>query len=268
MGQALRVRFRGVVSAEPLADIAKGRLLTMRIAVISDVHGNNAAFKEVISDIKKQGINHIVFLGDLVMVGPEPNLVINMLKALNPLCWLKGNTDIWLDEMSGDWAPSTEKEIELDQYYQYAKSRLNKDEIEYILGRPITKVIEYMGNSILCVHGSPRAVNEIMDYRVPLGYLTQMIEGVKEDIIICGHSHVPYVGEHNDKYIFNVGSIGKPLDGDNRASYGIISLKSEAKPEFEIRRIHYPIPEIVSLAKVRDFPYVEKFETVLTRGLL
>ena len=240
----------------------------MRIAVISDVHGNNVALEAVICDIQNQGINHVIFLGDLVMVGPEPNLVINMLKALNPLCWLKGNTDIWLDEMSDDWRPNTEKERELYQYYQYAKSRLDGGQIEYILGRPITETVECMGTSILCVHGSPRAVNEIMDYRVPLEYLTQMIESVKEDIIICGHSHVPYIGEHNGRYIFNVGSIGKPLDGDNRASYGIINLESEAKPEFEIRRIHYSIPDIVGLAKVRDFPYVKKYEDILTRGLL
>lgn len=55
-----------------------------------------------------------------------------------------------------------------------------------------------MGKSILCVHGPPRAVNEVMDGRVPSEELAQMIEGVEEDIIICGHSHVPYIGEHND----------------------------------------------------------------------
>lgn len=240
----------------------------MRIAVISDIHGNSIAFEAVISDIKSQGIDKTIFLGDLVMVGPEPGLVIDMLQALKPMCWIKGNTDIWLDEMSGDWLPATEKEIELYQYYRYAKARLGKDEIELILGKPITELFECMGKSILCVHGSPRSVNEIMDHRVPLEYLLQMIEGVNEDIIICGHSHVPYIGEHNGKYIFNVGSIGKPLDGDNRASYGIIELNAEGKPEFEIRRIRYSIPEVLKLAKAGGFPFIEKYETVLTRGLL
>lgn len=240
----------------------------MGIAIISDIHGNNVAFEAVIRDIEGQGINQIIFLGDLVMVGPEPKLVINMLKALNPLCWIKGNTDMWFDEMSGNWAPKTEKEWELYEYYQYAKARLNKDETEFILRRPITEVVECMGKSILCVHGSPRAVNEIMDYRVPEEYLMQMIEGVKEDIIVCGHSHVPYIGEHKGKYIFNVGSVGKPLDGDNRASYGIVNTRQDDEPEFEIRRVNYSISEILNLAKVENFPNVEKYETVLTRGLL
>ena len=240
----------------------------MRIAIISDIHGNCAALEAVIKDIQLQQIDNVIFLGDLVMVGPEPKLVINMLQGMNPICWVKGNTDIWLGEMSGDWKPGTEKERELYEYYRYAKARISKEDIALILDKPCTEAVEIMNQSILCVHGSPRAANEIMDGRVPEEYLLQMLVGVKEDIVACGHSHVPYIGLIKGKYLFNAGSVGKPLDGDSRAAYGIISLQSGVLPEFEIRRINYPITEILELAKDRYFPFLDKYVNTLTRGLL
>ena len=66
----------------------------------------------------------------------------------------------------------------------------------------------------------------------------------------------------------DIDSIGKPLDGDNRASYGIIDIQLESEPEFEIRRISYSISEVLYLAKERDFPYTEKYEVILSSGLL
>jgi putative phosphoesterase len=242
--------------------------LTVRIAVISDIHGNSAALLAVMQDIQQQKIENIIFLGDLVMVGPEPNLVINILQKMNPMCWVKGNTDIWLEEMSGGWKPSTEKEKELHEYYRYASNRLSEEEVALIIDRSYTKSIEIVDKSILCVHGSPRAINETMDFRTPKEDLIQMLEEVKEDIVVCGHSHVPYFEVINGKYIFNVGSVGKPLDGDNRAAYGILSIQSGVLPEFEIRRINYPISEALKLAKDRNFPFLEKYTSILYSGLL
>ncbi|MHB1392976.1 MAG: metallophosphoesterase family protein [Clostridia bacterium] len=240
----------------------------MRIAIISDIHGNSVALEAVIHDIQQQKIESVIFLGDLVMLGPEPRLVINMLQELKPICWVKGNTDIWFEEMSCNWKPGTEKEIELYEYYLYARNLLNEEEIALVIDKPYTEAIEIIDQSILCVHGSPRAVNEIMDHRTPREHLMQMLEEVKEDIVVCGHSHVPYIEVINGKYLFNVGSVGKPLDGDNRAAYGIVSIQSGGLPEFEIRRINYPISEALKLAKDRNFPFLAKYMNTLHRGLL
>jgi len=240
----------------------------VRIAVISDIHGNSAALAAVMQDMQQQKIESIIFLGDLVMVGPEPKLVINALQEMNPMCWVKGNTDVWLEEMSGDWKPSTEKEMELYEYYRYASSWLNEEEVALIIGKPYTEVIKIIDKSILCVHGSPRAINETMDYRTPMEDLVQILEGVEEDIVVCGHSHVPYFEVINGKYLFNAGSVGKPLDGDNRATYGILSIQSGALPEFEIRRVNYQISEALKLAKDRNFPFPEKYMNILISGLL
>jgi putative phosphoesterase len=240
----------------------------MRLAVISDIHGNHAALKAVIHDMEEQQIDRVLFLGDLVMLGPEPQGSLDIIKELKPACWLKGNTDTWFEEMSGGWTPSNEKEQELYEYYQYATSRLSNADIELIIDRPVTDTVEYMGKHILCVHGSPRAINEIMDGRVPKESLDQMAEGVKEDIIICGHSHVPYNGRHKGRYIFNVGSVGKPFDGDVRASYGIIELSPDVEPKFVHRRVSYSLSEVLKLAREREFPRLEKFEAILSAAAI
>lgn len=235
----------------------------MRLAVISDVHGNCTALKAVIRDMEGQQIDRVLFLGDLVMLGPEPKGSLDIIKELKPACWLKGNTDTWFEEISGGWTPGNEKEQEIYEYYQYAKARLNNDDIQLIGRLPVTDTIACEGKHILCVHGSPRAINEIMDGRVPKEKLEQMIEGVKEDIIICGHSHVPYIGRHNGKYIFNAGSVGKPFDGDVRASYGIMELSLESEPRFVHRRVSYDLKEVLQLAREREYPHLQKFEAML-----
>jgi len=65
----------------------------MKIAIISDIHGNLTALNAVLQDIEKQGIENFFFLGDLVMNGPNPREVMEIIEDLGPEVWIKGNTD-------------------------------------------------------------------------------------------------------------------------------------------------------------------------------
>jgi putative phosphoesterase len=219
-------------------------------------------------DIRKEGIDNFIVLGDLVMVGPAPRSVMCAVHSLNPICWIKGNTDMWFEEMSSGWEPKTSREQQLFRYYQFAESKISKSDINFLSNLPIKKSVRVVDTDILCVHGSPRSVIEIMDDRVPIDEMKKMVEEVDETIVLCGHSHFPYIGLIRDKHIFNVGSVGRPLDGNFLASYGILDLSCSSNPKCIIRRINYPVNKTIGLARESGFPNLDAYEFSLLNARL
>ena len=240
----------------------------MKFAILADIHGNAFALKKVLEDIQQEGINQFIVLGDIVMIGPEPATVIGMIRDLNPLCWIKGNTDMWLEKFGDDREPVTPREKELYGFFSFAKTKLTNDEITLLKGLPIKMSLAIGSTMVLCVHGSPRSVSEIMDGRVPIKEMEQMVKGVEETIVLCGHSHVPYVGEVGGKHIFNVGSVGRPLDGNTSASYGILDISISDMPQFTIRRINYSVTDTIRLARELSLPSLDKYEYSLLNATL
>ena len=129
-------------------------------------------------------------------------------------------------------------------------------------------ILRIEDTDILCVHGSPRSVMEIMDHRIPIGEMEAMVGGIDETIVLCGHSHFPYIGLVRNKHIFNVGSVGRPLDGNTLAAYGILDLSSPDNPQCIIRRINYPVYKTIGLARKFGFPNLDAYEWLLLNARL
>ena len=82
------------------------------------------------------------------------------------------------------------------------------------------------------------------------------------DIILCGHSHCSFIGEVQGKKIFNTGSIGNSLDGDNRASYGILDF-SNGNVQLINSRISYPTAELIEIAEKNNFPNFSEYKNII-----
>jgi putative phosphoesterase len=234
----------------------------MRIAVLSDIHGNGIALDYVINDIKNQNIDKVIILGDVVMKGPMPSEVMKELKKLDILAWIKGNTDEWFKEINEYFKPKNHKEKELYEYYKYVETKLTEEDIEFINNLPVRSSLIINELKILCVHGTPQSIIGAIDGSVPIEEIKEIIKDVKEDIILCGHSHCPFIGEVKGKKIFNVGSIGIPFDKDNRASYGILDF-SNGDVKLVNMRVNYSIDEIITIAEKNNFPYLRQYEDML-----
>ena len=237
----------------------------MTVAILSDIHGNMHALNAVISDIKSLNISEIVFLGDLVINGPSPSEVFQDLRNLKPLCWIKGNTDGWFAEISDEWSPATKQEEKLYETYIYTRNHLNNESIDFLLKCPEKCVFETADVTILAVHGSPRSISEGIGKNIRQDELKGIFSNIEESVIVSGHSHVPFIGKVANKIIFNVGSIGMPLDGDNRASYGIIKIENQI-PKCSIRRVAYPISKTLTVAKNREFPNLNNYKKTLNEA--
>ncbi|MBU3171204.1 metallophosphoesterase family protein [Clostridium estertheticum] len=236
----------------------------MKIAVLSDIHGNGIALSYAIKDFKNLGINKIIILGDVVMKGPMPSQVMELLndKSLEILAWIKGNTDMWFEEISETWMNSSVKERQLYLYYKYAEDNLKKEQILFIKNLPLEYSLLLNEFKILCVHGKPKSIVEAIDDSVSEDEIRKAINGVNEQVILCGHSHTCFIGEVNNKKIFNVGSIGNSLDGDNRISYGILDI-SKKEIKCTNRRIEYPINEIIDISIKNKFPLLDEYKSVI-----
>ncbi|URZ00454.1 metallophosphoesterase family protein [Clostridium felsineum] len=239
----------------------------MKVAVLSDIHGNGVALKYAVNDLKGLGIKKIIILGDVIMKGPMPMQSLKMLKDkdLEIIAWIKGNTDLWLEEITDLWRPSTKREKELYLYYEYAKNNLKEEQILFLKELPLECSINLNGISVLCVHGTPKSIVGAIDSSVSEEEIKKAIKGVGEKVILSGHSHTSFIGEVNNKIIFNVGSIGNSLDGDNRISYGILDFVN-GKINLVNRRISYPFNDIINIAIDNKFPLINEYKRVILKA--
>lgn len=237
----------------------------MKLAIISDIHGNYEALKEVLLDIKKNGINMVIFLGDLVLKGPEPQAVFDALKTLEPICWLKGNTELWLSSKrtTSDTNSSSLNEIAI--YRKYALKNLSSESIAFLLNCPTEKTLTLKRHNILCVHGSPRSIVEGLSSNTHIKTLKTLTQNLKEDIILCGHTHIPFIKNIDKKTIFNPGSVGCPYDGKNSACYGIMNIENSSV-NFCIRRITYPFEKLIRIANTKNFPNANHYNQLIIKG--
>lgn len=197
----------------------------MKIAFISDIHANVIALKEVLKDIKTQNVDQIICLGDLVGYATYPNEVIDLIREKN-IFTIQGNYDESTGEelMACGCDYDNPKDAEnANRSLFWTQDKVSDDNKEWLKKLPKEKKINIEGWNLYLVHGSPRRNNE---------YLYPENKSVKEiakeynfDILLNGHTHLPYFKVINRKYIANAGSAGKPKHGNPRASYIILDIK-------------------------------------------
>lgn len=237
----------------------------MKIAVISDIHGNLSALNAILQDIEKQGIENIFFLGDLVMNGPSPREVFEIIEDISPEVWIKGNTDEWLEILDEHYVADTPKKKLMLARNNFAKEHLTAEHIEKLQKIQEQSVVIINDKKILCVHGSPDSIEEAVGIMRPLSYFENLIEHSSFDLMLCGHTHLPFIGFYKGKKIMNPGGIGFSLDEDPRASYGVITIGNN---EFSlgIHRVDYDIETVLAEAREKDFPYYDIYKRLLEEG--
>ncbi len=238
----------------------------MKIGIMSDIHANAVALEAVLKDMKSIMPDMIIFLGDLLFNGPSPKETYDLLKDAQPTVWIRGNTDDWLNEIVTGWEPSSEIEKYCYTLFSYAIPKLNNDDIGMMKNIPLTISLSFDDTHILCVHGSPRSYSESMDFSVPDEKVKEMLYGVEETNILCGHIHNPFERHIKEKWIINVGSVGYPTDGDPRAAYGVLEIKKSGQSKYILKRVEYDIDENIRLAKLNDFPFAEKYENIIRKA--
>lgn len=207
----------------------------MRIAVISDIHGNYDALQFVLKDIKQKNIDEVIVLGDIIFRGKEPRKCFETIQELEPLVWVLGNTDNWINEIDDDFIPKDENEEKMYQSFKSAVNQLPNEAIEFLKILPTKQYLDIGTYRILCVHGSDKKINAPVGTMTKAEDLDDIFKRLDADIMVCGHTHLPFTATKNKKLLMNVGTIGL-ADNSYGSSYGILDIDTDTF-EYSIRNL-------------------------------
>ncbi len=221
----------------------------MRLAVISDIHGNLHALEAVLADIAAQGVDATLSLGDFLSGPGDPAGVADRLMALD-LPSVRGNHDRYIvDGREQDW------HIDV-----MVRDTLNAAQMAWLAAVPATQVFE---DEVLLCHGTPRDDNaSFLDGHVDgisqllsREHIEREAEGFDQAVIVCGHTHVPRTVRLGDgRLVVNPGAVGLPFEiGSPDARYGIIEKRRDGW-NTELRAVAYDHVAAARLAEARGYP--------------
>jgi putative phosphoesterase len=182
----------------------------VRLAVISDIHGNLAALETVLADAGQRGVAEYLCLGDVAATGPQPHEVVARVRALGcPV--VMGNTDAWLlDPPNGQAAKGEAGQIE--EIDRWCASQLSDEDRQSLRAYQPVAELEREGVRLLGVHGSPRSFHEGMLATTPGAELDEMLGAERVDLVLSGHTHAAMLRRHRALLLVNPGSVGLPYD--------------------------------------------------------
>lgn len=275
----------------------------MKIALFSDIHANLPALDAVLADIDSRQPDAVYCLGDLVGYNIWPNEVINTIRRRG-IPAIAGNYDYGIGRSSDDCGCAYKEEQEKANgkvSIAYTNAQVGNVERNYLRTLPTHIRVEFeLGNdgsrsagagqppehlwqqqtpfTLLLVHGSPRRINEYLFEDRGDRSLGRVLEGASADILCFGHTHKPFhkvmsaEPEGQETYFrhaINIGSVGKPKDGDPRAGYVLLTLDETARPgsregvAVEFVRVAYDVEKAALAVEQSDLPdaYAEALRT-------
>lgn len=204
------------------------------IALISDIHGNYIALKQVLEAIDEMGITDIYSLGDMVGYYPQVNEVCDELRKRNVHCVI-GNHDWYM--LADSFCDRSQT---VNDTLAYQKKIISAENLQWLQTLPVHH--EYQG--LKMVHGG--WVDPIDEYlREPS---KEYFEKVGGKYFASGHTHLPRIEDYGDKVYCNPGSVGQPRDGDNRAGFATWDGSN-----FQLHRVAYNFEKVGELMEKAGF---------------
>ncbi|QEC77012.1 metallophosphoesterase family protein [Mucilaginibacter ginsenosidivorax] len=202
----------------------------MKIALFSDVHANLPAFEAFLNDLDSRRVDTVYCLGDLVGYNVWPNEVIAQIRKRG-IATLAGNHDLKPKKMATTAQSLTEPGK------SHAYHLINDENRKYLATLPAHIRLEFKLTdgplNVMLAHGSTRSVDEYVLEDFDEAYVLAMMDEANADILCVGHSHKPYhrvikASDQNFKHVINIGSVGKPKDGNPDVCYVILSLNKKS----------------------------------------
>jgi predicted phosphodiesterase len=240
----------------------------MRIAIISDVHGNLTALDAVLADLRQQKPDLILHGGDIPYGGCNPCEVIDCIQQEG---WpgVLGNTDeiLWSDAARPALEATAPKlkllfKVLFDECAPATSSIIGESRLAWLRQLPTELRYEYQQHkNLVLLHAGPGNI-----WRAPMdtaddAELANTYKTLNAEIVVYCHIHRPFVRQVGAMTICNCGSVGSPYDGDPRSSYLLID---DSKPS--IRRVEYDVEKEVGRLLASNYPLKEWYAEMRRRG--
>jgi putative phosphoesterase len=234
----------------------------LKIAVLSDIHGNIAALEPVLREAKEAGVKRLFVLGDMIDYYYQPDAVLAALEPWDKVV-IQGNHERFLIPMG----KVRDKSAILATYkLQFGSGLirvldlLNQEQIDMLLNLPMSVTVEADGAKCLLAHGSPQDPDEYVYPDAPSSVKQRCLE-VDADFVFLGHTHRPFSYEFAGKMLVNVGSVGQARDHGGAASWALLDTKART---VELQKTPYDIRSVVAEAMEFD-PHLPFLVDVLKR---
>jgi putative phosphoesterase len=236
----------------------------MKVALIGDIHANLPALEAVLEDAHKRGVEAIWNVGDMLGYGAFPDEVVDLLQKENVQSII-GNYDIKVMKVKqkrNKWKKNVPPEKWVAFNWTYNK--LSKSNLEYLNSLNKELRMEMEGKRILIMHGTPDSDEEHVTNDTTEDRLNEIALMADADLIIFGHSHIPFKRKVGSVWFINPGSVGRPDDGDPKASYAILVLRQPNVFRVDHYRVEYDVERAVSAIREGGLP--DLFARMIQQG--
>ncbi|MCA9995710.1 MAG: metallophosphoesterase family protein [Anaerolineales bacterium] len=233
----------------------------MKIAILSDIHGNLVALEAVLADIAHEAPDQMVCLGDVAATGPQPGEVLTRLRELGiPI--VQGNTDEWLlnPEPWGGDSDFYRRVCDIDLWNAGLLTAVDR---AFLQTFQKTVTLDLGGQSLLCFHGSPRHNKDIIVATIPDTELSSFLDGLAATIFAGGHTHQPFARRYQDKLLLNPGSVGMPylrVNGQAQtppwAEYALLT-DTNGRFSVDLRQVAVDVTAVHQAAFASGMPHAE-----------
>ena len=207
----------------------------MIVGLISDVHANVIALEAVLAELKAQGAETILCLGDLVGYGPSPNEAIELLRSSSVVCTL-GAAD---ERIAFEFARRrVSRKGVADEILEWTKDVIEPDHVEWLRTLPVQRRLDTPVGRMRFFHGSAEDPGERLDLQQDPISLTRLLDRHRCSILACGGSHVPYFRRLPTGWVINPGSVGLSLNGEPGADYALVSIR-DGEVEITMDKVEY-----------------------------
>jgi predicted phosphodiesterase len=231
----------------------------LRLAILSDIHGNLHALNRCLDDLATRGgADAVVVAGDLCMDGPKPRQVLDRLQEIGARC-VRGNTD----RMIG-LADPAQLDPEDARSIEWAREQLGEAFTAWLAALPPSLAFGGDEDGLLVCHANPRNDDEHVWPDADDATLERMFGGTTQRTAAFGHLHLPFVRAWRDRVLINVSSAGLPKDGDPRAHYAILTQRPQGW-EIQSRQVDFDVEKVARQLRRCGIPDLDARLTTLRR---
>lgn len=227
----------------------------MRVAVLADIHGNLPALEAVLAEVEEAGVDSIVLNGDLA-TGPMPAETLDRLAALGERAvWVRGNADREIVEAYDQGQADPELPDVARLPTEYCANAIERRHRDLLAGLPLTVSLDIDGlGPVSFCHATTRTDTEIVLVDSPVDRFRRCFEGVTEDVVVLGHTHMPFDRLADRRRFVNPGSVGMPYGGTG-AYWAVLG------PEVVLRRTGYDLEDAAArlVAAAPEYPGIDEF---------
>jgi predicted phosphodiesterase len=218
----------------------------MKVAALYDVHGNLPALEAVLAEADTD--TDTILVGGDAVLGPMPKETLALLRGCDAT-FIRGNCDREVV------APPDAGDELWTQRARWVHEQLDGEELSFLrsLPHPLALDVEGLGSVLFC-HGSPRSDEEILTAITPPKRLDPILDGVQQDVVVCGHTHAQFDRLVGDRRLVNAGSVGMAYEGEpGIAAWALLG------PIVELRRTPYDAERAARLVRETGLPGADEF---------